>query len=633
MKKQIRSNSAKTRSCRSAAPAAFAASLALIAGGCAKTAATASTSDPVTVNGTFSSAKTSTGRYALPASTRLVSSEDRFRSLIGGNFDTSASVAFNTYSLHCVTADVPPIESDGTINADGTFSMDIAGGLNKALTCNVLDSAGATVAQVLLNDSAKKDMNGNSQVNGTPAFSGTTSLGSLVLDLTTGDVNVPAAQVAGTLLSGDTALGGVAAFDPTGTWKISDVDFTLPKGVKGTCTSAQQQNNTCNGPPANAMLYLNRLTGKNVSDASTVYGLQVWQDESGTNPKAAMDACGGMTGLAASDATKAGVDLSSYGAKNGAFTLSTSITDPVTSTTATVTEGFKLTTAKAQFDMMACVPKAIIQSGVTYNTYVCGPDTAGNSSPGGRYSASLGGGCVDAKGATVSNMDWSQVSWTGGTCTQKTPTLTGFYKSACTATYKGATITCTNENGEFTSAALATAAPSSGGGNPPFFKFAGMTPLMTAGQFCSAVSDSLMQVRCYADYYQQKIKSIAGACLPRVDTDWSSTDPTVFAKADFKPQTLVFMEKLTYTGAKTASMLTEQNQYRGVSVRDSSGGTQWVNCGAVEKGGLFLTKVSDTQLLATYVSSTSTTSVDKDACVGASWNGAKEKFFFYLNKQ
>lgn len=610
-----------------------------IGASCGKSDSTATTgATTLTMSGSMTASGTSAARLSGVNSSRQSSVDSEFRSLIGEGPMASAAVDLSTHTLHCATSDIPPVEATGKIKSDGTFSIEIAGGVGKALNCNVLDSTGEAIASMLLSDSSNKDMNGNAQVNGSPAVSAAvTKLGAVNLDLTTGDVVVPASQVVdgngvSALVKGASIAAAGTPFDPTGLWQIKAVDFTLPKGVKSVCPATHDENNDCNGPPADAKLYLNRLKGVAVSDGSAVFGMQVWHDEAQVqDPKGQMDSCGAMTGLSAADAAKAGVDLSAYGAKNGAFAFATSITDPKTNSAATVANGYQLSTATANYSMKACFPKAITSGGTTYNAFVCGPDTAGNGSPGGRYNAGLGGGCVDSAGKSLSKMDWSKVNW-NGSCTMSAGSVTGFYKSVCTATYDStSTITCTNEFGVFSDAALATAVNGSNG-NPAAFNYSGLSDVMTAGANCSTVTDDLMKVRCYADYYQQNVRGSTG-CLPRVDMDWSATTAADFAKPNFRPNSLVFMEKLNYSDANTASMLTQQTQHWGVKVQNSSGQDQWVNCGVVEKGGLFFTKQSDTKILATYISATSTTSTDQPACVGASWNGQKDKFFFYLVKQ
>lgn len=598
--------------------------LLLTTSGCSKSTTTsAAASSPVGLSGKLT---------ATSASSKIIYAENS-RYAKSKTMGLHSEVSVIGDAVHCVStnADGTPNQADGTIAADGTFSVSITGALNAAVNCSVLDSSGAMVAQFLMKDSSKPDMNGNAQVNDSPTFgSANTKLGNLTVNLDTGDVVIPPAQVVDA--NGNSALATNTVtnpVDPTGSWTIADVDFTKPKGVEGTCAQGAQD---CNGPPVGQRIYLNRLQGKSTVDGSTVYGMQVWQDQSGGDPKAAMDACGDMTGLTPADATAAKVDLSSYGTKNGAFSFTTSITDPHTSGAATITNGYQASTATAAWSMQACFPKTITSGSKTYNTFVCGPDTAGASSPGNRYQASLGGGCTDSTtGAAINNIDWSQVtSWTSCSNTPGTPT--GFYTNTCSATYKGTqSITCTNSFGVFNDAALTTPSASSGGGNPPYFNFGGVATLMTQGQTCSTVSDSLTQANCYAQYYQNYLQGATG-CLPQVQTDWSATTAAGFVHVDFRPQSLVFMEKLNYSDSNSAGMLTEQTQNRGVQVQDSSGNSSFVSCGVVQKGGLSFKKISDTKLLATYTSSMINTSTDKPACVGASWNGQKQKFIFYLKK-
>lgn len=624
----------------------------LIVSGCSGSATGSGTADAssVSVSGSFAAS----GGSLKVLNQR--SSSKNTPDLIGRmilNQSSSMAVDYTTKQIRCVAKTVPPVESLGTISATGVFSITVAQGKNEAFSCNIENLDGEVLATLITEDNANTDMNGNAQVNNSLVVSTDAQLGTVNLDLTVGAATVPVAQivdehgVSAVVSAQDIAASGTL-FNPTGKWQIADVDFTLPKGVLGVCAMGE---NDCNGPPGGLNLYLKRLEGVTVPGGKPVYGLQVWQDENGNDPETSMVACGSMTGLSASDAANAGVDLSSYGAFDGAFTFATSITDPHTSTAATITNGYQVSTATAQWNMQACVTKTYTETdNTTHRTYVCGPDTAGNGSPGGLYQANLGGGCVvTATGATINNMDWSKLSWVGANCTNTASDIEGFYKNTCTATYDNTTpVTCTNEWGIFSAQSIApgnaVASPGStcGPGNnqvcAPSFNYAGVTKYYSTGDLCSNIPDGaspaelLARANCYANYYERYIQRDVNACLPRVETDWSATTAAGFAKASFKPENLIFMEKLSYSTPNAASMLTLQTHGRGVQVKDSSGNTQWINCPARDVGGLSFKKVSPTKLLATYESTVTTTSTEP-ACLSASWNGQKKEFLFYLIAQ
>ena len=521
-------------------------------------------------------------------------------------------------------------------------------------------------------------MNGNGQINSTPAFAADTNLGSIDLNLNSGDATIPAANVASTVVSTAAAAATGTLFDPTGTWNISAVDFSLPHGVRSTCTSAEQQNNTCNGPPEGMKLYLQRLQGTDAD--GTVYGMQVWQDQGG-NPKGQMTACGSggvpATGLGSTDKTNAGLLTVGGTTDTGtaladaAFTFASTVVDSHAAN-ATATLGntpstiFQASTAKAQWDMQACTTVSVAGTGSyvgsTYNGYKCGPDTTygdardsyTGASTGGRYQVNLSsGGCVvTSTGASIPNMDWNLVDWQHSTCTTQTDTpATNYITNTCTTHYDishaNTAITCSNASGVFTSTTLATAAPTPSGCNgncQPMFNWDKVANYANQGQLCNTMAANktptpdnspgaaLAQANCYANYYEQYISRNATGCLPKINVDWSATTAANFVKVDFRPSALVFMDKLTYSDANTASMLTEQNQNQGVQITTSGGSSQWVSCPAIDKGGLSFTKISATKILATYTSNMVTTS-SEPACQGASWNGVKQKFQFYLTKQ
>lgn len=614
--KQFDKNFNKKAFIQGAPLAAMGALLSLSMGGCG-TSSNSPPSSGVSVSGTLAPTAASLAKYQI-----------RGRSL--GNSDelTSKALALSNLKLSCVTPTSPPVQYTGTVAASGAFSLSIPSGLNQSLTCDILNANGSVAANLLVQDSAHPDMNGNPSVNAAPSYTGNSAaLGSITLDTTTGDAIVPSTQATG-VTAGNASFSG-APFDPTGSWTIAAVDFTLPTGVQSVCAA---NSNTCNGPPAGQGLYLNRLTGKSSVDQSTIYGLQVWQSSSGT-AKSSMDACGDMTGLSAAEAATAKVDLSSYGNFNGPFTFATSVTDPNTKATATISNGYQLSTATAAYTMQNCVSKPVtVSAGVVETANVCGPDTAGNGSVGGLYQANLSGGCVDSTGTPFNVASWSNMVF--GSCSTAAASVTGFYTNTCSAVYNGTTnLTCTNTFGVFKDVGMATVASGGTATAAPAFNFNGVATSMTQGALCSSINATtypLAQAQCYSQYYQQYQSKLAG-CLPKVQTNWNATTAAGFASVDFRPSALVFMDQLKYGSANTASMLTEQNQYQGVQVQNSSGQSTFINCATVTKGGLSFVKKNDSQILATYTASTTTSSIDLPVCV-ATYGSTHSKFVFYLNK-
>jgi hypothetical protein len=257
--------------------------LVFFLGACGATKAGTSSSDSaLMLSGTLAASSTSGARIAEQQVSRLPSANS-FLQTITHDPNSSALVNLALLKVHCVTSDVPPVEATGLVNSSGNFSVSVEGGVGKALTCAIQDSSGTELASLVLKDTSKKDMNGNSQVNSNPAFSSAnTNLGAIDLNLSTGDASVPSTQVvdssgAPAIVKAKDVVASGQAFDPTGTWTIADVDFTLPHGLLGTCAMGDHN---CNGPPRGASLFLKRLKGVDTATSDVEYGLQVWQDES-----------------------------------------------------------------------------------------------------------------------------------------------------------------------------------------------------------------------------------------------------------------------------------------------------------------------------------------------------------------
>ncbi len=525
---------------------------------------------------------------------------------------TAQAVDISTYTVTCSTTSTPPVSASGTVAADGTFSVSIPGAAGQPMSCYLVDAAGDKAADFLISDSSKKDMNGNNQVTNTAAYNSSANLGSIEFDSNAGEVTVPVANISSVLSSSVSSTTSV--FDPTGGWTITAADFTLPSGVKSVCPNTH--NNDCNGPPEGMNLYLNMVTGTHTADSSPVYGLQLWQNRSGDGI-ASYQACGSKIGLSTAQQTEFGISFANN-SNDGVFSFVSQVlnfSDQVTSTTGTVnlTSNWKMDTAKTQYDYYPCSSKELSIGGTAYHGYRCGPDSNNN------YQLNLSGGCVDSTNTPV-----NVTNWTGFSCTNSQD-ANGIRKSVCTGTTSvngtSTAVTCTNEY------AITTAADAIVTNSGVFFDFSTMTKI-NSGTLCSAVSDSLLQLQCYSNYYWQSGMADSSNCLPKIDTDWTATNASDFITVDFRPNSLVFMDEYKpFPDGTGGAMMTRQEQWRGVQVSSNN----WVNCKVIESGALSIKKVSDTKLLATYQSSTITTSRTKPACV-ANFSGARETFMFYLNQ-
>ncbi len=523
------------------------------------------------------------------------------------------SVNLGSYSVKCSTATTPPLEGTGTVSSNGTFTISIAGAAGQPLSCYLLDANGDKAADFIIADSSKKDLNGNDQTSGSTAFKTNANLGAITFDPDAGEVTVPAANIASSVKTVDTSA--VTVFDPTGEWTITAADFTLPSGVESVCES---DNEECNGPPAGASIYLKRFQGSRTSDASTVFALQVWQGKNSTG-EAAFQSCGSKVGLSSAAATALGVDFSTNGSSNGAFGFASSVAnfeDEISSVTGnvTLTDNWKMNTAVTQYSMYPCSSESVTIGAKAYAAYRCGPDA--NS----RYQLSLEGGCKDSSQTPVNVSDWSGMS-----CNLSND-VNGIRTNTCTGTVLiGSTntaVTCTN------SFAIVDVNNAVDTDLTHDYDWNSITPIAPS-TLCSDGSLSALQaVQCYADYYRQSGMSQSDSCLPRVDTDWTAATAADFVKVNFRPNALVFMDEYKpFPDGSGGSILTREEQWRGVQVTANN----WVNCRVIETGSLSVKKISSTKLLATYQSSSVTTTKAKPACV-ANFSGVKETFMFYLLK-
>ena len=535
---------------------------------------------------------------------------------------SAMSLDLTTFTVSCVTTSTPIRSGTGAVAADGSFSISIEGGTNQPLSCSLVDAQGDRQADFIISDSSKKDLNGASQISGTTTYTRDANLGSVTFDPNAGEVTVPKSNIADAV--NDTAPSSASVFDPTGTWTISAVDFTLPSGVKGPCTGGGGGGGGCQGPPDGQAIYLKLWQGLQTATGADIHGLQVWESPS------QFASCGSKIGLTSAIKTEIGVDFSANGSADAPFSFVSSVAsfnDQITSATGTVnlTDNWKMDTATAQWNINPnCGPRDITIGGISYNNaWICGPDLANN------YQMQLGGGCVqDSNGSPVQLNDWSGIS-----CGSMSVDGDGIRTMSCTGSAMinsvSTAVTCSNK---WVVTDSAYAVISSSGTN---FNWNDMNASqISSGTLCSAIpsgteSGRIAQLQCYAHYYYMSGMERASACLPRIDMDWSATTSANFVIVDeIRPSGLIFFEQYKpFADGNGGTMITRQEHYNGVQVN----GNSWVNCRVIEIGGLTIKKISDTKMLATYQQSTVTTSTTKPACM-AEFTGARETFVFYINK-
>ena len=539
----------------------------------------------------------------------------------GANF----AVNYSTMTLACTSQDGKSTVSAAKIASNGTFSLPVTSGANVPISCTMKDAEGIPNGVIVVSDSTSKDIRGTgAQTSDQMKLSGNTSMGTITYNPKTQEAIVSSASLSTIVKDSLTASSG---FDPSGLWTIGAPDV-VDAGYEGPCAT---QGGNCNGPSIGMTVYMNRLTGTNTADSTPVFGLQLWQSE------AAKTACGNKTGLSTAQATAAGVSITGGGTA-GAFTFANTIpsyTSPVTELTVTndtLTDGYKLGQAKNSYELQtACGPKSVTVGGNTYNAWVC-DDSAGH------YQVGLGGGCVNGAGTAVNIRDWSQV--TGMSCEAPAAVAgaTGYFKNSCTGTYSTEAITCTNTSGTFSDVALTTVTDQS-----DFDWSAVNSSKIATSTLCSAAdynSYPLQRAQCYAQYYQNALgnQGATSACVPKVNTNWTATTAADFVSVDFKPSSLIFMDKLSYQvspdGIQTGVLRTTQDNYNGVEVSDGTN-KSWIPCKVHEVNVLRLTSLSASKMKATYAVNSMTTDTDKPACVGAfgkAGSTAAQKFQFNLTR-
>ncbi len=210
------------------------------------------------------------GRMAQATSTLLPPANlARYRAV------STAPLALTDLTLFCVTFADPPTSASSAIGADGGFSLSIAAA-GLPFGCFVVDEATGEQVATLVFRSGGTDA---TQVQGT---NGTLDLGTVSLDLGTGEAVVDASGLGGKT----TCEAGVTnPVDFTGTWRL-----TCTPGPPGSGYGCPPPG----APGAPQGFYLHRVPGTDAS-GTPIYWLGMWDSID------AFKACGQVEGLAATD--------------------------------------------------------------------------------------------------------------------------------------------------------------------------------------------------------------------------------------------------------------------------------------------------------------------------------------------
>jgi hypothetical protein len=514
-------------------------------------------------------------------------------------------------TITCITASNPPTKVSGTVSSTGAFKIDLSSVLNQPLTCSVLDASDAILGTFLFQNSSKKGFGGGTQQVDTISLSAGVDVGTV--SISGSQIAVDAGALG--LSTTGAAVTAATAFDPTGVWTVSNVDFTMAPGYSNLCTAGD---NTCHGPTAGDSIYVRRVVGKSFTPDSTCQAAVADNSYSGGT-------CGGTTGtddnfafsiwmskttfLSCGDSTTGAIGFTESQAKaygnidlssdtstlHQAFAWST--TGPSAST---ITDGWQSSAATANWDIKDCNPVTI--DGKT--VYKCLDGS-------GHFSLSYGGGCTDASGSNVQPDSWNHVDFAGGSCTQSNTTLGSYTLSenACTVTYTPTsgspqTLHCGGAFGTFNVA-----------GNSVYVGSVTPTSVVSSGAACSSIvvggndSKALNKLQCYANYFNNTLQNAARStptyCLRDLRTNWGATTSADFITSDGpgRPVNQALTEKVTYLSENVAALTQMQDQYRGIQVTGKNGDS-WMPCHTKEKNSITMTKVDSTHLLVKFITET-----------------------------
>jgi hypothetical protein len=552
------------------------------------------------------------------------------------SFDLEQASNLNPQDLkvYCVSFAFPPKAGTGSVDANGAFSLNIEAN-DVAVGCFILNGTD-TVASMVFEDSASKNVDGAAKSDSRVAFSGSTNMGTINVDTATGKAK---ADVSAFKAKTKTFAGN--GFDFTGVWKIKATD-NLPTGYKtaqaaSACPNMNQsgsggsgsggsssgpltpeqiaQKEACKGPKIDEKLYFQRIAGKRTTDNSDAYAMAVWKS------KAAFEACGSRIGFDINDAkSKINVDFTSSGLADGAFQWTNGWE-----------YGWKYNQAASSESRPKCKPeKFTLPTGNQLEFMKCkGYFSNATSTPVYRIDLNTrDSGCKDGSGNPIQIKNWNNVTWTGTpTCEEK---FSGLVKSCTsTGTYEGSTVTCKNTGGFVNETNSPVAQPNVAGVN---FQ----AEVQPAGP-CSGMADEIQKLQCYADYYFKNREDQSDKCIADV-----SLNPGAINAADFviagngptRSKNQFVMNLLNYTSATTASVHDEKSYFRGMPSGSKDGGQSFVNCKFAESVDIALTKLSDTEVMFDLIILTK--SIDKNPVCNAMTgkeNGMVQKFLFKATKE
>lgn len=519
-----------------------------------------STSSGVTVSGTLGDSTSEDLQVSSFGKKKMISKQIALtEKQLFGTRDVDAAGK----TVNCVMIEEPFTTYSATIGSDGAFSVSIPPNID--VTCRVMDGDDPT-ATFVISDSSNKSMNGGDKQIDKMAMETSIDLGDQEYDENSGKV-----EIAKTVLG--SALKEAVVDDPfdfTGTYLAEDMGSSLPAGYLGLCPQGSQN---CSGPVSGETFYVKRLAGKEyVNGAATTtdkFGIMVWKDQT------SFTSCGSKLGVTYADAqTNAGIDLTNSGVNEGTFSWSTSAT--IDGTPYNITDGWKIAEARATHDSPNCemTTVGVIPGWKCYDGV-------------GKYSISLGGGCVDANNSPTQVNDWSGMTCEASTLTG---TFAGYTRHVCR---NGSGTTCTDISYQ-----------ESG------YNWGSVTNLLNNNALCSSAgvaSDkaALAGLKCYAEFYWNTVSNSASSslCLKDIRSDWSATTAATFLETSgpVKAKNQYILELFDYINNDAGTFRNEEIFSKGISMAGYGGSTTWVNCRVMESMTMTIMEKSATQLQAEFV--------------------------------
>jgi hypothetical protein len=568
-------------------------------------------------------------------------------------------VDVSTLSVYCVTFSNPPVAGTGTVAADGSFSLTLAAA-QQAVGCFILQGEDQ-LGTIVFKNPAKKTLAGTAKTEQRQAFAGDTNLGTISLNLATGQAEVDVTQIVTKLKDTTAANVETASYDFSGSYSIQPVTFGLPTGYVTACAAGTPRND-CRGPMSGEPLWMKRITGKFVADSKPAYGIMIWESE------AKFTTCGSKLGFTYADAiANGGIDLSASGVAEGAFTWASGWTDGWKSPTATL-RWAQMKTEKATIGGYAGQKQHFSKyQSCTWNNTThsqsCNEVASGGYSFNGNSDET---GCKKADGTPYQLQNWQGM--------QCTPTAlgSGLMKNSCTKTVDSTVgvVTCVNIGGMFDSNGNSLnqeqgtwnmarfpqdyvvygTGPSCPGdqyvtwsGNSQACSGGGT---LTPGAACSTMAETdeptrMAKLRCYSDSYWQlaETASKAGSCVRQVQPNWNADSSADFIRDNgpSKAQGEHIFEAFEYDSATSGSFRSQETRYEGIQV-----GNNFDSCEVIESMTFSMRKATDSTNLIVEMIQEQRNISTKPACVayystkgrnGTDGNVSIQKMMFTMVKQ